>query len=69
MAYYSNKWYVERQQGGDWKIDHASVGTKAYAMGYLNALDSMQPHPPYRLIDKTGQVSETRPAREAMKTT
>jgi hypothetical protein len=65
---YPNSWYVEQffdygNEGCEWKPLLGSVGNKSYATGYANALDSIYPHPPYRLIDKKGKVAKEFHAR------
>lgn len=67
---YPNSWYVEQfydyaYEGCEWKPLLGSVGNKSYAMGYLAALDSFYPHPPYRLINNKGEIAEHCPSRSA----
>jgi hypothetical protein len=68
-VHYPNSWYVE-QEGAleSWWPLLTSVVNKSYAMGYLNALDSFNPHPAYRLITNKGELFEVRHARSAVKT-
>lgn len=67
--HYPNSWYVERlNSDGHWWPELGSVGNKSYAMGYLNALDSFNPHPSYRLITNKGELFEIRHARGQVKT-
>lgn len=68
-VHYPNSWYVEQEGALDsWWPLIASVGNKSYAMGYLNAIDSFNPHPAYRLITNKGELFEIRNARGVVHT-
>ncbi len=65
--HYPNSWYVERaDEAGYWRPLIDSAGNKSYATGYLNALESFNPHPAYRLITNKGKLSEGRHARSSV---
>lgn len=59
---WAGQWYVKHHVGGlGWvPISDSIDRSKSYALGYLNALCSFNPHPEYRLIDKDGCLFEFR---------
>ncbi len=67
---YPNSWYVTQfmdygNEGAEWKSILCSVGNKSYATGYVHALDSFYPHPPYRLMNNKGEIAKEFHARSA----
>lgn len=55
-------WVEQRLATGSWARVIGSEGNRSYALGWVHALDSYNPHPPYRLMcvhsDKTVELVE-----------
>jgi len=63
---HQNRWAVQKlcPVTNRWRAVLESVGTKSYANGYYNALQSVYPRPAIQLVDADQHVYSQLPARE-----